>query len=250
MEIFDTIYKPNTLNIFTDASIYPVQNSFIGCAGVELATSGSRIDVTNNLFTNGYIPNYTVITNTTNNHSELTAIRQGILFAIANKGRFEKINLFSDSLISVNSLNSWIIGWIFKALRSGKRKEEIQLITSSGSPVANQELIKEIATLIYYENLNIKIYHQRGHCSNNLNLVKRDFIKINGIKTKVTDSFIKEITEMNDLVDRRSRDILKDYVGMGYAPYVRDNTIPSGIVYDVSSIYLRKYKQLIGKEGK
>lgn len=246
MKPFDSIYKPNVLNIFCDASMYAEKyNGYvIGCSGVEFATS-SENGISNVFYPNGYIPNYVVNLNTTNNNSEYIAIRQGILFAIANKNRFEEINLFSDSLISINGLTEWIDGWFFKTLKSGN--DNFIMTNSNDVPVANQDLIKNIIALIYYNDLKINLYHQRGHCSNRLDIVKNTFIKTNKVKGFVSDRFIEEITTMNDIVDNRSRSILKLFVETGYAPYIINNNVPSGCDYDISKIYLKKYKYLIGK---
>lgn len=245
MNRFDTIYKSNVLNIFTDASICAEKyNGYtVGCAGVELATSSSY---RYNMDFNNYIPNYAVILDTTNNNSELIAIRQGILFAIANQKYFDEINLFSDSLISINGLTQWIEGWFFKALKDTTNKDNI-LMSSSGSPVANQDIIKNIVALIYYNKLKINFFHQRGHCLDNLPVVRKDFIKSNNIKENVSDLFVSQIATINDIVDKRSRDIMRTFIKTGYAPYIINNTIDKGITYDISKIYFKGYKGLIGK---
>lgn len=248
MKKFETIYDENTLNIFTDASMYSgnYMGYSVGCAGVELATSITRTDVLNNIYPTGYIPNYVVTLDTSNNNSELLALRQGILFAIANKHRFKTINLFSDSLLSVNAITQWSESWFYKALRE---KKDWIFKNSSGSAVANQDVIKNIMVLIYFNDLRINIYHQRGHCSSNLDLVKRDFIRFNNIKRDyVSDEFIKEITFMNDLVDKRSRDTMRTFIKTGYAPYIINNTLIPGIEYDVSKMYFKYYKDLIGRK--
>lgn len=244
---FTSIYRTGVLNIFTDASMYPYEYKGykIGCSGVELAMSYKEMDINTSLYPTGYIPNYVVTLDTTNNNSELIAIRQGVLFAIANKDKFQEINLFSDSLISIKGLTEWIDGWFYKTLKS--RDPYFTLITSSNTPVANQDLIKNIIALIYYNNLRINFYHQRGHCSNDLKLAKRDFIKYNNITGIVKDSFIRDITEANDVVDQRSRQIMKTFVRTGYAPYIINNTISPGVNYDISAINFKKYKQLIGR---
>ena len=98
-----------------------------------------------------------------------------------------------------------------------------------------------------YNNLRINFYHQRGHCSNDLKLAKRDFIKYNNITGIVKDSFIRDITVANDVVDQRSRQIMKTFVRTGYAPYIINNTISPGVNYDISEqdgklIINNKYK--------
>ena len=248
MKSFDTIYSHDTLNIFTDASMYAgTYNGYsVGCAGVELATSYTRTDVTNHLYPNGYIPNYVVTLDTTNNNSELIAIRQGVLFALANKDRFSEINLFSDSLLAINCLTQWINDWFFKAKKSGD--PSLIFRNSKGDPVANQDIIKSIIALIYFNDLKINFYHQRGHCSHDLALVKKDFIKFNRLKSvNVSYSFVKQIAHINDIVDNRSRQIMKTFIETGYAPYIVNNTLISGIEYDISRIYLKHYKNLIGR---
>lgn len=247
MKKFNTIYDENTLNIFTDASMYSGKylGYSIGCAGVELATSYKRTDVINNIYPTGYIPNYVVTIDTSNNQSELIAIRQGLLFAIANKNRFKTINLFSDSLLSVNSITQWSEGWFYKALRENT---DWIFKNSVGSAVANQQIIKNIIVLIYFNDLKINIYHQRGHCSNNLKIVERDFCKFNNVsRNMVTPNFIREISELNDIVDKRSRDIMRTFVKTGYAPYIVNNTFIPGIEYDVSKINFKYFKGLIGR---
>ena len=247
MKYFETIYDENTLNIFTDASMYSGtwNNYTVGCAGVELATSIIRTDVVNNLYPNGYVPNYIVTLDTSNNNSELIALSCGILFAIANKNRFKTINLFSDSLLSVNSINDWSRSWFYKSLKN----RDWDFKTTNGTPVANQQIIKQIMCLIYYNDLKINIYHQRGHCSNKLDLVKKDFIKFNNLNSNdyVSDKFIEEITFMNDLVDKRSRNTMNTFIKTGYAPHIVNNTLIPGLEYDVSRMNFKYFKYLIGK---
>ena len=247
MKNFETIYDENTLSIFSDASMYSGNylGYSVGCAGVEMATSATRTDVLTNAYPTGYIPNYVVTVDTSNNNSELLALRQAILFAIANKHRFQTINIYSDSLLSVNSINQWSEGWFYKAL---KENTDWIFKNSSGSAVANQQVIKNIIVLIYFNDLRVNIYHQRGHCVGNLSLVKRDFARFNGIpKRYISDRFIKEISDLNDLVDRRSRDIMRTFVKTGYAPYIVNNTLIPGIEYDVSKINYKYFKGLIGR---
>lgn len=249
MTQFNSIYKPGVLNIFTDASMSAeTYNGYkIGCSGVELATTYQEREIIYNLYPTGYIPNYLVTLDTTNNNSELLAIRQGILFAVANKNRFKQINLFSDSLISIKALTEWIDGWFYKALKM--RDPNFTLITSSNVPVSNQSIIKNIISLIYYNDLNIRFYHQRGHCLDNPKLAKLDFKKFNNIhpSVNVTDGFIEQISLINDIVDQRSRQIMKTFIKTGYAPYIINNTIIPGIEYDISGINFKRYKKLIGK---
>ena len=100
----NNIFTSDSLNIFTDASIKTLRNGErIGCAGAVL--------VFGELKDNNIIEKYDIIRNTTNNNSEIKAVRLGVQQAIRNSLPYTKIRLFSDSQISIYGIrNRFLIG--------------------------------------------------------------------------------------------------------------------------------------------
>ena len=108
--------KQDTLYIFTDGSCYP--NPGPGGWGAILLYNGHlRLE-------------YGGSEGETNNTMELRAILEGLR---ARKDHRVPTLLFTDSQYCVNALTKWWKGW-----------EKRGWTTSSGSPVKNQDLIREI----------------------------------------------------------------------------------------------------------
>jgi len=96
----------------------------------------------------------------TNNYAEIYAIAKGLrlfLDYIQESGDEDyKVELYSDSLLCVNSLTKWIFKWV-KGAKNGV------FYNSNGVEVANQELIKEAFKYIVKLKGKIKIYHINSH---------------------------------------------------------------------------------------
>ena len=189
------IFNDYSINIFTDASIMQMNN------GEYLGAPGYVVVLNDQVIENGYY----ILDHTTNNNSEIKAIRMGVCAALKYKDQFPIIRLFSDSQICVFGLREWIYRW--KVDKTGA-----QLISSSGTPVANQEVFLEIANYIVENNLEIEFYHQRGH----INLTNADSI------IKATDDFnkfnrgcnanielVKRLSYYNNMVDEMTRSMLQ-----------------------------------------
>ncbi len=191
-----TVFQPNTLHIFTDASIRTLRTKEqVGCGGCVL--------VYGLLEDNNIEEFYQIHRRTTNNISEAKALRLGIEQAIRHKYNFNTIRLFSDSQITVFGIRERIFNWDF---RSGK------YYGSGKDPIKNQELLLEIINMIISYDLKIELYHQAGHIGNNdkdMNYATHLFKNSNRIRSVVSYDFIKTISYFNNMVDSHSRDLLR-----------------------------------------
>ena len=146
-------YNENTLNIFSDASMF----SQLGCYGVVAVVKDNIIDST-----------YRLVSNTTSNNSEIKGIRAALDLALKYKDRFQFINIFSDSLISVNGLRDYIYNWKYN-------KNDGLLYSTAKKPVANQEIFIEahrILNILEAAPCIIHLYHQAGHVDKNYNCIR------------------------------------------------------------------------------
>ncbi len=234
MLMHNDIFNENTLNIFSDASITKNENETIGCYGIVFvaidailkhmpATSPYHLD----------IARYS-----TNNDSELRGILQGVLFASQYKDYFKTINLFSDSMISIMGLKTWIYNWI-NNIRNG-------IMYSTSGEVMNQELIKDIVFTILNNSLSINLFHQKGHVnSKNILDAKRTFIKTNVLSCDVDMELIYTISKLNNLIDEKTREYLNWYMNNLYQND-RKEKLSRAICFDIDQFDLKKYNELIG----
>lgn len=181
------------MNIFTDASI--ITSSFeetIGCAGAICYED-------NNIF------KYEIVRDSTNNISELTAIKLAVLLAIENRYNFDRFNIYADSQYAIFGLTKWLNGWI-------NNTENGILYNSSGMPVKNQEIFLSIIKLIIKNKIPINFYHVKGHVNINnfvsVNNATNVFKKSNNVN--VSRNEIYNMTKMNNLVDKNTRNLLKE----------------------------------------
>lgn len=193
-------FNSNTLNIFTDASITTMDSGeYVGCSGA--------VAYTGNL---GYMyivdQCYQINRHSTNNNSEMIAVIKGIELALKYRarGEFTHFNLFSDSKICIYGLREWIEKWV-------QQSPGDVLIGSQNKPVMNQAEILTAVHLILDNNLDIKLYHQKGHMDDTkLVCSLQTFKKSNNIDNFVSNDFISQINRSNDYVDTRSRGLLND----------------------------------------
>lgn len=190
-------YNKNTLNIFSDASIMGKTGNQTGCYGVIAVVEDNIIDST-----------YRLVSNTTNNNSEVKGLRAALDLAIKYKDKYKDINIFSDSLISINGLREYIFNWRYN-------QNDGLLYSSMNKPVVNQEIFieaRDMLDILEKSKCIIRLYHQSGHVSNNYNdIVKAGdcFIKYNNINAKVDLNLIRYISIWNNYVDTTSRSLLK-----------------------------------------
>lgn len=222
--------EENVLYLFCDASIVKLNNGVtLGCPGVIVSE-----------FTNGELiekySRYKLIYETTNNNSEISAILLGVLEAIKHQGQYNKIRLISDSLICIMGLREWIFNWI-NCINNGI------MYSSSMQPVANQDVIITIIQTIINNNLNIELYHQKGHVTTtkaSLENAKKVFYRDNhGIL--LSDEEIKSISIFNDKIDKLTKEVLSENLNN----YSIRRQLLNPIVYSIENCDFDKYKSLI-----
>lgn len=201
----------NTLNIFCDASITKathLNNEIVGCPGYVCMTYNEyKQDVVID-------KNHTILRNSTNNESEITAILMGVRRAVDLKDQFTTINLFSDSRICIQSLRNWIFNWV------NNRDSNGMMYGSNNHYVANQQIIANTANTIIQNNLKINLLHQKGHVNvgiqSHVDKAKKLFESENHLSS-ISDDFIKVISYYNNMVDQYTKDVLKEVVP-GFKP--------------------------------
>ena len=95
--------KNDVLNIFSDASMAKYKGKGIGCYAVIAVVKNDIIDSC-----------YRIVSDTTSNESEIKGVRMAISIANKYKYQFKTINIFSDSLYSINGLMNYIYKWKYK----------------------------------------------------------------------------------------------------------------------------------------
>lgn len=193
---YNNIFNKDTLNIFTDASIGSLKNNNevekIGCYGYILREEN---------ISKCYIERCA-----TNNSSEIKAVYMGIYAALQFKDKYKTINLFSDSIVCINGLRSWIFNWV---------NNNNILYNSSKVPVANQNTFLAIVRLILINNFHINLYHVKGHVNLqspiSINRAMDVFTRMNNV-SGVDCNLISEICKYNDKIDVLTRDVLDHFI--------------------------------------
>ena len=237
MLMYDDIFNDRTLNIFTDASMTKNEGETIGCYGIKTITTNEEIADT--IFPEqDYICYLGIARHSTNNDSELRGILRGVFFALEFREYFKTINLFSDSMISIMGLKVWLNNWV-RNIKNG-------IMYSTSGEVMNQELIKDIVFTILNNNLNINLYHQKGHVnSKNIEHAKHTFIVSNKLDCDVDMKLIETISNFNDIIDRTTRLYLEEYMNNLYQND-KKNKLSRAICFDIDQFDLKKYNKLIG----
>lgn len=221
---YGDIFNRASLNIFTDASIQPMNdNTFKGCYGCVVVKTDDNTP---------YIidSKYNIEDNTTNNRCELKAILFGLREAVRYRNDFSYINLFSDSRISVQGLKEWIFNWV------NNRTDGVMY--GSGKPVSNQDIIFNILNFIISNDLMINIYHQKGHVDNtqkSLENAQRVFMQTNKINSIDLD-LVSMISQYNNYIDQLTRQKLYENEN-DYLNYIIDR--------NMNDIDIKYYKKLI-----
>ena len=202
----------NVLEICTDASLKKFPDG-------RIFTCSGAVSI------NSAVERYTVTSDSTNNRGELLGVYLGVKLAeeeiLINPGKYNTINLYSDSQFAIYGLRDWMANWLNTLDSNGI------IYGSNKKPVKNQELFMMIITYCVTHNLVINFYNQKGHVNTNsskqLANANRQFYDANGFYLKPEDIF--KISFYNDIVDKNSRDILNqinpdDYPIMDYSnPY-------------------------------
>ena len=223
-----------TLNIFTDASIYEDGGIVYGCPGYCCVVTDEKGN--NTIIDKGY----TIIQDSSNNESELYAILMGVRKGAELRSQFNTVNLFSDSRISILTLKEWIFNW-YKI----KRKEDL-LINTSGKEVKNQNVILEIIHTICNNNLDINLYHQKGHVNiaslEPVDNAKKVFKDSNNVL--ITTEEVTKLSNYNNYIDNYTRDNLKNTLFDKNSNY-EYLSVKGNIIHFKSTFNINKYKSLV-----
>lgn len=208
-----------TINIFCDASV--------GSKGIG-SCAGALIEIIEKYKDNQDGKEYTsssrqfnavILHQGTNNSGEAAAVALGVSKAIEiykrcmlkSKGQFTyRINIFSDSLITVKGIKEWIFGWI-------ENYRDCYLINASNNIVANQYFFKYIYNMILLNpEIKINIYHQEGHVTSYFDSMMNGFRRVNGIYPQDIGLTPQYLCVNNDYVDNITRKIINEYISTGY----------------------------------
>lgn len=212
--------------VYTDASIFKIEDVSISCFGAiltKLNTDGSITEVAN----------YDIGDDFTNNKGEISAIKMGI--NMLKDYNISRAALVSDSQISINGLKDWYFNWI-------KTVDENNILYNTSGRVCNQSLFNEVIRLIINNNIKVNLLHQKGHIKQtaaDLQKAKSTFERNKGIHN-ADINLISLISHYNDKVDNMTRNKLKEIIDSN----VRNSIIRFTPVTDQAM--LNKYKYLIG----
>lgn len=205
-------HNVNTLNIFSDASICGKSGNFFGCYGAIAVVQDTIIDQT-----------YRLVSDTTNNNSEIKGIRAALDLALKYSNSYKYINIFSDSLTSINGLKSYIYGWEIN-------KEDGLLYNKTNKLVSNQAIFVESFRMLHELKKApsiIRLWHQAGHIDNGFNSIIKGanvFRKSNSIVGNIDLNFIRYISAWNNHVDNNSRSMLRRNIK-------NDNNYHDGLIF-------------------
>lgn len=208
------------LNIFTDASITKtIYGETIGCAGavcLELAKE----------------KRYEILRDSTNNISEITAIKLAVQMAIDNRDWYDRFNILSDSQWSVFGLTKWNRSWM-------NNMDNYMMKNSSGENVKNQEIFLAIMKMIVNNDININFFHVKGHVDphniKSINNATSVFQKSNGVS--VSRNTVFTIAQMNNYVDNTTRNMLEDFKNVPPEYYKRGIINPILSKEDLNTYY-------------
>ena len=224
----------NSLNCYTDASLIKLNN------GVTCTCSGYVMTYDRNIVDQ----RFKIVYDSTNNYGEILAIYMGLNALMGSKGYDGFKNLFSDSLISVKGLRSWIFSWV----RNMTFSRGNRLINSEGKEVANQEIFSAIVSMIATSTTPIAIWHQRGH--QNSSSVKSMKLLMDTFKrenhNEITEDMAREMIYFNNVVDTTTRDLLTRTVN---DPNFNPSLYKRPLVVVSTKLTLQllsKYSQLLG----
>lgn len=188
-------YNPEILNIFSDASIVKKTH---GCYGAVVVCGDNILD-----------QSYKLVSNTTCSNSEIKGLRLAISLANKWSCKYKKINIFSDSQVSVFGIRDYIYKWKYNV-------NDNLFYGSSGSPVANQNIFIESYYMLMNlinKGIDINLFHQSGHIDNNYDRLKKAadiFARSNNINGNIDLNLIRYISTYNNFVDNNSRSILRN----------------------------------------
>lgn len=196
-----SIFRPDVLSIFTDASTRVVTKGHWNVSSAAIAVDYY-----------GNIPDTdaTIFEDSTNNQGELFGIQLGVNLAIKHQDSYTRVNLFTDSELSVNILRYWIQGWVRQAgFKRNDPRAWRSLATSSGTPVKNLSLIAGIVDTVPLIRVIFNIYHVAGHCVDKPNFLRSQFCRKNSISISINDAIM--LAKYNDMVDHYANRVIDEF---------------------------------------
>lgn len=194
--LISMIKNPDTLNIFSDASMRPrTKNILDTCYGSVAVCCDDIIDELFRLSSDTTVP-----------AAEIRGIRCSLSLAFKYRYNYRIINIFSDSQLALFGLRDYIYGW--------KYKPDGQIYNKSAKIVKNQELFVECFQLLNeLRKTNIvNLYHQPGHVDNGMQNLKdaiQVFKRSNRITGRIDYNVIRYISLYNNYVDNKSRSFIR-----------------------------------------
>ena len=202
----DFFINDTTINIFTDASITQRENIWIGAPGAHAYLGDKFI-----------VKKLKCIKDFTINESELEAIHIGVLLGLSlansNPNTHYRINIFSDSMISIKGLTEWVYSWHRNCMNG-------IWYNYNREPVSNQYLYMQIIETILKFKPTLQFYHIKGHydnciTSNGINMdkiakleeFKQSFSKVNriGEDTTIDNNLARFFIIANNSIDLDTR---------------------------------------------
>lgn len=192
----DMIKNPNTLNIFSDASMRSrAKNVLDTCYGAVAVHMDNIIEELFRMNSESTVP-----------AAEIRGIRCALSLALKYRYQYPVINIFCDSLLSIDTMRNYIYGWRFKS--------DGRLYSKSSALVKNQELYVECWQMLteLRKTNRVNLYHQPGHVDNGLKALQdaiQTFKNTNNIKGQVDYNTIRYISLYNNYVDAKSRSFIR-----------------------------------------
>lgn len=221
---YHEIFNSDTLNIFTDASTKNIRGETIGLPGF-VAVVGDKI-VNQKII---------ALRDSTNNQAEIYAIKMAVEFALQYRSNVKVINIFSDSMISVYSLREWIFKWV-------NNIKDYNFINSSNKEVTHQSIIMSIVLTILENNLEVSLYHNRGHFNPNNKAEVKEFIdkfkEINILRDEISTSIAIHIMKYNDMIDNNTRNFIRNLS-------IKDIEKLSVLEYGANTFDINRYRYLL-----
>lgn len=122
----------------------------------------------------------------TNQRAELYAIYVAITTVVGSQQSYERINIYTDSMYSINSLTLWARSWAKNGWKTASKK-----------PVKNLDIIKPLYKLMLKHGAIINLVHVRAHTSSrdtlSLGNAKADEMATNG--SKISEKIHKKFTK-------------------------------------------------------
>jgi len=179
---------PDIINIFTDGSAINYKGSYKSSFGFVVIKGNDIIE-----------KEYRMCNGTSNN-AEIKGIRKALDLCYKYKDQYRRINIISDSNISIMGLKQYIYNW--KVSKTGK------LYTGTKKEVASQNVFieaRQMLDILEASPCIISIYHISSHVNtsnyNELLDTANTFKKLNNLTGKIDLNVIRYLCDWNNHVD-------------------------------------------------